>query len=228
MGRINFKQLEINNEHWAIAVAKQVVKKFPNQELYTCAAGISPSGRVHFGNFRDITTCVCVAIALKKLGHNARVLYSWDDYDRFRKVPAGLPENFSEHIGKPLTAVPSPDLDPNNNYANFYEVPYEAELKELGIDVEFKYQTQKFTAGDYAQKMVELMQKRKEIGTILFSFMSEKSIEQKGIDLESFLETYYPISIYSSFNGTDITEIIDYDGGTKVTYRCKKQTKQKR
>jgi lysyl-tRNA synthetase class 1 len=222
MGRINFKQLEINNEHWAIALAKQVVKKFPNQELYTSAAGISPSGAPHFGNFRDLMTCVCVDIALKKLGYNSRVLYSWDDYDRFRKVPKGIPENFLEYIGKPLSAIPSPDLDPNNNYAHFYEVPYETEIKNLGLDIEYKYQTQKFTQGDYAQKMLELMKKRKEIGKLIFSFMSEKSIEQKGIDLESFLKTYYPISIYSSFNGTDITEIIDYDGETKVTYRCKK------
>ena len=35
-------------------------------------------------------------------------LHSWDDYDRFRKVPAGVDPSWAEHIGRPLSAVPDP------------------------------------------------------------------------------------------------------------------------
>ena len=49
------------------------------KEEYVCAAGISPSGAVHIGNFRDIATSYYVVRALQKLGKKARLLFSWDE-----------------------------------------------------------------------------------------------------------------------------------------------------
>ena len=37
--------------HWAEKIAKQIIERNPNKEEYVCAAGISPSGSVHIGNF---------------------------------------------------------------------------------------------------------------------------------------------------------------------------------
>src|SRR3989344_4908338 len=109
--------------HWADALADAVIAHKPEEPLYTCAAGISPSGPVHFGNFRDIITAHAVAEALEKKGKNARTLFSWDNFDRLRKVPAGVPESFSEHIGKPLSKVPDP-LGELPSYAARFEAPF--------------------------------------------------------------------------------------------------------
>ena len=49
-----------------------------------------------------------VAEELRRRGVPVRHLHSWDDYDRFRKVPAGVDPSWAEHIGRPLTAVPDP------------------------------------------------------------------------------------------------------------------------
>ena len=70
--------------HWAEALADEVIGAFPDEKEYVCAAGISPSGVVHFGNFRDVMTIYAVGQALKRRGKSVRLLFSWDDYDRFR------------------------------------------------------------------------------------------------------------------------------------------------
>ena len=50
-----------------------------------------------------------VAEEIRRRGLPVRHLHSWDDYDRFRKVPAGVDPSWAEHIGRPLSAVPDPD-----------------------------------------------------------------------------------------------------------------------
>ncbi|MGQ0439530.1 hypothetical protein ACT4UT_20160 [Bacillus sp. B-TM1] len=42
--------------HWAYEVAHELIRKHPNKETFVCASGISPSGSVHIGNFREIVT----------------------------------------------------------------------------------------------------------------------------------------------------------------------------
>ena len=86
--------------HWSERAAREVIKKNPNAEVYVCAAGISPSGSVHIGNFRDIATSYYVMKAIKRLGKNAKMIFSWDEYDRFRKVPANVKEG-SRPVGLP-------------------------------------------------------------------------------------------------------------------------------
>ncbi len=55
----------------------------------TVASGISPSGPIHLGNLREFLTVHFVAEELRRRGVSTRHLHSWDDFDRFRKVPVG-------------------------------------------------------------------------------------------------------------------------------------------
>jgi lysyl-tRNA synthetase class 1 len=52
--------------HWSDELAAQIIKRSPDKEIYTCAAGISPSGSIHIGNFRDIATSFFVMLALQR------------------------------------------------------------------------------------------------------------------------------------------------------------------
>lgn len=54
--------------HWSEKIADTIIAKNPNKEEYVCAAGISPSGSIHIGNFRDIATSLFVVKALRKKG----------------------------------------------------------------------------------------------------------------------------------------------------------------
>ena len=78
--------------HWSEKIAKDIIKRSPDKEEYVCAAGISPSGSIHIGNFRDIATSYFVYKALLKQGKKARLLFSWDEFDRLRKVPVNVKE----------------------------------------------------------------------------------------------------------------------------------------
>ncbi len=48
-----------------------------------------------------------VADELRRRGVPVRHLHVWDDYDRFRKVPAGVDPSWAEHIGRPCPPCPT-------------------------------------------------------------------------------------------------------------------------
>lgn len=84
--------------HWSDEIAQKIIEKFPNKEKYVCAAGITPSGMVHIGNLRDVFTNEMVARALQRKGKNIEFIWSWDDYDRLRKIPPDVPKDFEKQI----------------------------------------------------------------------------------------------------------------------------------
>ncbi len=218
-GRILAKLLNESQQYWAETLAEKVLEAFPGQEVYTCAAGISPSGVVHFGNFRDVITSFAVLKALGKKGKKARLLFSWDDYDRFRKVPVGMDPSFIRYIGMPLTSIPDPEGE-YPSYARRFETEFEEAMKNLNIELVYRYQTKEYTSGHYDEQIFSCLQRRDEIAQILLGLMSDKGKDEKQIDEKQYRANYYPISIYSRFSGKDNVEILEYDGGTKVTYKC--------
>ena len=42
--------------HWSNFTAKKIIQEKGEKDLYTIATGITPSGFVHFGNFREVVT----------------------------------------------------------------------------------------------------------------------------------------------------------------------------
>src|SRR5688572_10847904 len=100
----------VENFHWADQAAQRIIKTRGNKEVYTLAAGISPSGTVHFGNFREVITIELIKRAMEKAGKKVRFIFSWDDFDELRKVPKNMPqqEMLSQHLGKPISTIPDP------------------------------------------------------------------------------------------------------------------------
>ncbi|MBN2094363.1 MAG: lysine--tRNA ligase [Candidatus Zambryskibacteria bacterium] len=210
---------ENQGKYWSETVAENIKKEFPDTLIYTTAAGISPSGVVHFGNFRDVITSYAVYLQLKNSGLNARLILSWDNFDRLRKVPKGVPEEFEKYIGMPLSKIPSPTSG-FSSYAEYFQKPFEKALKELGIEPEYRYQTEEYESGKYDELIFFALKNRKEIAKILLSFMTEKGKKNQGIVEEEFIENYYPISVYSRFTGKDNTNVTDFDENTSITYYC--------
>ncbi|MDP3727942.1 MAG: lysine--tRNA ligase [bacterium] len=201
-------------QHWADQIAEELIKRSPQQKIYVFAAGISPSGTVHIGNFRDLITPEVVARALQSKGKKVRLLFSWDDYDRFRKVPVNVPKTFEEYIGLPLSQVPDP-FGKEESYARHFEKEFETSLIELDVDTEFRYQTKLYQSGVYNDSIVEAMSKRKAIAKILSEF---KTQEVKEEDIES----YYPLTVYCEQCGKDSTKILSYsDTSHELGYSCK-------
>ncbi|MFB6292070.1 MAG: lysine--tRNA ligase [Candidatus Nanohaloarchaea archaeon] len=193
---------------WSDQLAFGVTRKFPDRDTYVCASGISPSGIVHAGNFREIITTDFVVKSLKERGEDVRFIYSWDDYDRFRKVPANVPDEWEQYIGMPLSEVPDPE-GCHDSYASHFESKLEEELADMHMDIEFIRQTEMFESCEYAPLIREAMNSRDEIKQILDSYRKEP--------LE---DDWYPIRIYCEECGKDFTRVEDYDGEYTVEYYC--------
>ncbi|HQL84085.1 MAG TPA: class I tRNA ligase family protein, partial [Spirochaetota bacterium] len=108
--------------HWADQTADKIIRERGDLDLYTCASGITPSGTVHIGNFREIISVDLVVRALRSRGKKVRFIYSWDDYDVFRKVPVNMPnqEVLEKHLRFPITMVPDP-FGRDSSYARHHE-----------------------------------------------------------------------------------------------------------
>lgn len=200
---------------WADEIARELVKENPNKTKFTVASGISPSGNVHMGNLREVITSFFVAKGLRDLGKEVRFIYSWDEFDRLRKVPAGVDESFSKYIGMPYAKIPDPFGKCHKSYALHFEEPFIHALKVLGIEVEFLYQAEKYQSGEYAEGVIHAQQHRKEIYDIEYSFKTQAPNEKER-------EEFYPIQIYCTVCGKDTTKVTgSNEDCTVLDYVCK-------
>lgn len=198
---------------WAEEVALQIIKERPNEEVYTVASGVSPSGFVHIGNFREIATPYLVVKELKKLGKNARYILSFDDFDRFRKVPGNIDPSYEKYIGLPYTDIPSPYTE-NESYAEFMEKKFMQELKEMDVEVEYIFQTKEYQSGRYNQYIKKALDNKDKIFDIIDGFRTQDAVPGEK-------ESYYPISIYCKNCKKDYTKVISYDQESGIIeYEC--------
>ncbi len=152
-------------------------------------------------------------------GLPARHILSWDDYDRLRKVPAGLPESLAEHIGRPLTAVPDPCGD-HENWAEHYKEPFRESLTELGVDLVEISQTQMYNSGCYQSQIVTAMRRRADINAVLARYRTKRGTgdaeDDSGAD-----GAYHPFRPYCVTCGRDTTTVTMFDDDTtELSYIC--------
>ncbi|WP_150273881.1 lysine--tRNA ligase [Paenibacillus tepidiphilus] len=199
--------------HWSEKIAARLIAEHPQRETFVCASGISPSGQVHIGNFREVATTWFVAEALRKQGKQARFIFSWDDYDRFRKVPAGIDPGYAQYIGLPYTQVPCP-CGHHASYAEHYEREFEAALAVFGITPEFIYQSREYRSGRYTHGILRALSARQEIYDILMDYKTgERSAEER--------EAYYPVNVYCERCGKDTTTVHAFDEESlNLIYSC--------
>jgi len=154
--------------HWADHAARRAVQAAPPGAPVVVAAGITPSGVVHIGNFREVITVDLVARALRDRGCDVRFLYSWDDFDVFRKVPADMPEQemLHENLRRSVADVPDP-WGETDSYASHHITCFEKSLEPLGIRPEFIRQSRRYRAGRYAQGIRRALEQRRTIAAIL-------------------------------------------------------------
>jgi lysyl-tRNA synthetase class 1 len=197
-------------------------------ELVTCASGISPSGPIHLGNLREFLTVHFVAEEIRRRGITVRHLHSWDDYDRFRKVPAGIDTAWNEHIGRPLSAVP----DPSAEFANWgerYKAPLRAALVEMGCDMVEVDQTAMYQSGAYREQVLTAIRKRGEIETVMSRFRTKKAEGAQDTTAEDDDAGHgasedlarFPYKPYCRGCGRDTVTLTSYDDETTdLAYTC--------
>ncbi len=199
-------------------------------ELITCASGASPSGPVHLGNLREFLTVHFVAEEIRRRGLPVRHLHSWDDYDRFRKVPAGVDPSWAEHIGRPLSAVPDPD-GCHVSWAEHYKEPLVTSLREMGVEMEEVSQTEMYTSGAYRSQVLHAVSQRADIEAVLDRFRTKAPLTEAD-DAPEAPSTgtaagaaddlaRFPFKPYCRQCGRDTVTITSYDDDTHdLGYTC--------
>ncbi len=208
------------------------------------ASGLSPSGPIHLGNLREVMTPHLVADEIRRRGHTVRHLISWDDYDRYRKVPngvEGVDDSWQAHIGKPLTSVPAPAGSAYPNWAEHFKAAMTEALDELGVEYDGISQTEQYLAGTYREQVLHAMRHRADIDAVLDRYRTKKDgaagakggrkPQQKKVD-EAELEAaegsgaadeddggsgsagYFPYKPYCGNCEKDLTVVTSYDDDT--------------
>ncbi|EGX61565.1 lysyl-tRNA synthetase [Streptomyces zinciresistens K42] len=232
---------------WVSRFADEVIeeseRRAPGKPVVV-ASGLSPSGPVHLGNLREVMTPHLVADEIRRRGHQVRHLISWDDFDRYRKVPAGVAgvdESWAEHIGKPLTSVPAPKGSSFPNWAEHFKAAMVEALTELGVAFDGISQTAQYTAGAYREQILHAMRHRADIDAVLAQYRTRPKPakqQQKQVD-EAELEAaegsgaaaeddgssgaggYFPYKPFCGNCEKDLTTVTSYDDDTtELTYTC--------
>ncbi|MEV3969266.1 lysine--tRNA ligase [Streptomyces sp. NPDC050698] len=235
---------------WVSRFADEVIeeseRRAPGKPVVV-ASGLSPSGPIHLGNLREVMTPHLVADEIRRRGHQVRHLISWDDYDRYRKVPEGIPgvdkAEWTEHIGKPLTSVPAPKGSSYANWAEHFKAAMIESLAELGVEFDGISQTEQYTSGVYREQILHAIKHRADIDAILDQYRTKKAPAkkqqgQKPVD-EAELEAaegsgaaaeddgssgsagYFPYKPYCGNCEKDLTTVTSYDDdSTELTYAC--------
>src|SRR5690349_15226833 len=158
---------------WVTRLADDVIAEAQQRnpgETIVCASGISPSGPIHLGNFRELITPHLVADEIKRRGIPCEHILSWDDFDRFRRVPKrleGVDESWEQYIGMPLTSVPPPAGSPHANWADHFKAPLLEAMAATGIEVRQISQTEQYRAGAYREQVLLAMRERAAIDKVL-------------------------------------------------------------
>lgn len=196
--------------HWADRAAEEVINR-GDKKVYTIAAGITPSGTIHIGNFREIITVDLVRRALEKRGKKARFVYSWDNFDVFRKVPADAPkkELLEKYLRFPITKVPDTYDGKHESYAEHNQKEVEETIPMVGINPEFLYQADKYGKCEYAEEIKKVLDKKDEIKKILDKYRTE----ERG-------DNWWPVSIFCAKCNKDTTRVLNWDGKYELEYEC--------
>ena len=221
---------------WVTRVADDAIRHAgEGAEIITCASGASPSGPVHLGNLREFLTVHFVAEEIRRRGIAVRHLHSWDDYDRFRKVPAGVDPSWSEHIGRPLSAVPDP-WGCHESWAEHFKAPLRAALAEMGVVMEEVSQTEQYRAGAYRDQILTAVSRRADIERVMARYRTKAApVAESEEEAESLADSValddepagesdlarFPYKPYCRDCGRDTTTVTSYDDeSTDLAYTC--------
>ncbi len=197
---------------WADRIAKEIAEKYAG----TTKAGASivirdektPSGRVHVGSMRGVAIHGVIHEVLTSLGISNTFLYEFNDMDAMDGFPEYLPEEFRQHMGKPLRSIPSPD-GKAANFAEYFAEEFKEVIRATGFTPMFYDVSELYFSG----KMDSAIRIALEHAADIRRIYKEVSGSQKPDD-------WYPLSVICESCGkVGTTKVYAFDG-TLVSYRC--------
>lgn len=199
-------RMNSESQDWLDQLVDQLNTQYPQGEIIV-SSGHSPSGVYHIGTLREIMTAHAITWALKRIGRKARHLDFVDDFDAFRKVPAGVPEEWSKYVGVPLALVPDPG-DCHESYGAHYLATLQAGLADIGVvPDEHISGYQNYQAGLLDNQMMQVFENLPQVKSIL--------TEVGGRQLS---DSWSPVQLLDDNNNVRTLTYTGWDSATKQVH----------
>jgi lysyl-tRNA synthetase class 1 len=204
---------------WADEIAEKIIKRkkfhFTEEEIpeideWTVKSSSSLSGVLHIGRLSDIIRGEAEARALEEKGFKVKFIYVTEDMDPLRKIPEGIPKNYEEYIGFPVSDVPDPK-GCHKSYAEHFTAEFLDVFKKfLYIEPQVYSMRKEYKKGSFNEEIIELVKKTNEV---------KKIIENtQGSEVGENWSVWKPICEKCGNMQTTIITKVD---GNKIHYKCK-------
>lgn len=195
---------------WADRIAKEIQDtKATSGDTLRIRDEKTLSGRVHIGSMRGIAIHGLISEVLTEYGVANEYRYELNDFDDFDKVPGYLDEAvFTEHLGRPLCAVPSPEPG-YDNYAEYFGDELRRVILKAGFTPTYYRATELYRSGAMDPYIKTALEHTADIRRI-----------QKEVSGSQKTEEWLPISVVCEVCGKiKTTRAFDFNGET-VAYVC--------
>ncbi len=210
------RALAMDSTAWPFAEARRVLDRIksetPAKGYVLFETGYGPSGLPHIGTFGEVARTTMVRRAFARLSDIPTRLFAFsDDMDGLRKVPDNIPnkEMVSQHLGKPLTAIPDP-FGTHDSFGAHNNARLRTFLDRFGFDYEFKSATECYRAGDFDVVLMEVLRAYDKVINVILPTLGEER-----------RQTYSPFLPVCPRTGQVLQVPVverDVDAGT-ITYR---------
>ncbi|MGB0683506.1 MAG: lysine--tRNA ligase [Magnetovibrionaceae bacterium] len=176
----SLRALAEKSNAWPFAEAREVLKRLggkdPAKGYVLFETGYGPSGLPHIGTFGEVARTTMVRHAFSLLSDIPTRLFAFsDDMDGLRKVPDNIPnkELIEPHLGKPLTQVPDP-FGTHPSFGEHNNDRLKAFLDGFGFEYEFKSATASYTAGDFDETLLKILERYDPVINVILPTLGEE------------------------------------------------------
>lgn len=169
------------------------------------------SGRVHIGSMRGVAIHGIVSEILTENGIDNEYRYELNDFDPFDTIPGYLDATkYTEHLGKPLYTVPSPE-EGFANYAEYFGAEFVGVHDKADFHPSYYRLTELYKGGKMDPYIKLALTKATDVRRIL------KEVSGSVKD-----ENWLPVSVVCESCGKMMTTRAYEFDGEKVAYTCDK------
>ncbi|MEM2186792.1 MAG: lysine--tRNA ligase [Thermofilaceae archaeon] len=158
------------SQHFAYRAAQEVLRRFPGEPLYVVESGVTPSGKIHLGNFIDMVLADSVLRALRGSGVEVVGYLAVDSMDPFRQAPSFAPESFKReahmYVGQPFESIPDP-WGCHGSYAEHFVKPVEESFPAYGVQLEVVWASRLHKSERYVKPLLEVLAQRERVVEVL-------------------------------------------------------------
>ena len=212
------EEKETEGLFWADQLAKQIISRekfhYTDDEIkkpseFVVKTSASLSGVLHIGRLSDTIRGDSVTTALKDAGVKAKLIWVAENMDPLRKVPAGVPDNFSQYLGMPVTDIP----DPEGSYGSYAEKHMDEYFKVVDKFVVNKMEKfsmrKEYQKGAFTPYIIGLIKRAEEVREI-----------QNRYRIHPLKEGWIPWNPVCGSCGKIVTTKVTDIADGKVLYRC--------